>query len=272
MAGAKKIELMLIDGKANGLRQARIHSSAITSYVIPRKLVSEAGKQDGIDRHGVYFLFDKEKANIYIGQTSNGIHRIEEHNRSKEFWEIAIMFLADNKTFSLDTISGLEKFLIENAKVISLYHVENAVVPKYQIDTFDMPTIQDFYADIRLIMETLGFPLEPNEEDEPKETVYHCVRKTADARMVVRDGSFFVLKGSKLNPIESPSISPSASTLREKLVSAGKLKKDSMELGVDVDFPSPSSAAIFVYGASANGWTEWANEDGITIDILIRKK
>ena len=272
MAGAKKIELMLINGKANGLLQARIHSSAITSYVVPRKLISDAGKLDGIDRHGVYFLLDKEKENIYIGQTTNGIHRIEDHNRSKEFWDIAILFLADSKTFSLDTISGLEKFLIEKAKTAALYNVKNAVVPKYKIDAFDMPTIQDFYGDIGLIMETLGYPLEASVEDAPKEITYHCVRKTADAKMTVRKGEYVVLKGSKLNPVEFSSMHPSLSSLRKKLISDGKLKKDNMELLEDTAFPSPSAAAVFVYGASSNGWVEWADDDGVTIDKTIRRK
>lgn len=272
MAGIKKIELMLIDGTANGILQVRIHPSTITSYVMPRKLLSGASKLSGIDRHGVYFLFDKARTHVYVGQTTNGIHRIEDHNRTKEFWDTAILFLADNKTFNLDSISGLEKFLIEKAKETAIYQVKNAVVPKFQIDPFDLPTIQDFYGDICLIMATLGYPLEITEEDKPKETVYRCVRKNAEAKMAIRGAQYVVLSGSKLNPVESPSIHPSASTLRKKLIAEGKLDKDSMVLQVDVAFPSPSAAAVFVYGASANGWTEWVNESGATIDKIIRNK
>lgn len=272
MPGVKKIELMLIDGKGNGLRQARIHPSTITSYIVPRKDISAAGKLSGIDRHGVYFLLDKAKERIYVGQTTTGIHRIEEHNRSKEFWDVAILFLADNKTFNLDSISGLEKFLIEKVKETGMYQVQNSVVPKFLIDAFDLPTIQDFYADISLIMESLGYPLEKPEKEKIDEVVYHCVRKTADAKMTVRKGEYVVLKGSKLNSVESSSMHSSLSVLRGKLISEGKLKKETMELLEDVAFSSPSAAAVFVYGASANGWSEWADDKGVTIDKTIRKK
>ena len=34
---------------------------------------------------------------------------------------------------------------------------------------------------------------------------------------------------------------------------------DRMELADDVEFASPSAAAVFVLGGSQNGWTEWVN-------------
>ena len=43
---------------------------------------------------------DNKIAQIYVGQTRNGVSRLDDHNRSKDFWNKAIMFLADNKTFS----------------------------------------------------------------------------------------------------------------------------------------------------------------------------
>ena len=55
-------------------------------------------------------------AQIYIGQTRNGIIRLDDHNRSKDFWNKAIMFLAESRTFTLDMISGLEKFAIIKAQ------------------------------------------------------------------------------------------------------------------------------------------------------------
>ena len=42
-------------------------------------------------------------------------------------------------------------------------------------------------------------------------------------------------------------------------------------LNVSVSFTSPSSAAMFVLGGSTNGWVEWKNKDGKTLDELFRK-
>ena len=72
-----------------------------------------------IKRPGIYYLINEDEDNniaqIYIGQTRNGIIRLDDHNRSKDFWNKAIMFLAESRTFTLDMISGLEKFAIIKA-------------------------------------------------------------------------------------------------------------------------------------------------------------
>ena len=33
-------------------------------------------------------------------------------------------------------------------------------------------------------------------------------------------------------------------------------------LAEDLEFPTPSAAAVFVLGGSQNGWTEWVSDDG----------
>ncbi len=49
------------------------------------------------------------------------------------------------------------------------------------------------------------------------------------------------------------------------------LKGDKYILNVSVPFTSPSSAAMFVLGGSTNGWVEWKNKDGKTLDEMYRK-
>lgn len=44
------------------------------------------------------------------------------------------------------------------------------------------------------------------------------------------------------------------------------------ELGEDLAFPSPSAAAVFVLGGSQNGWTEWVNGAGQTLDYVYRSE
>jgi hypothetical protein len=43
------------------------------------------------------------------------------------------------------------------------------------------------------------------------------------------------------------------------------------KLTVSVSFTSPSSAGQFVLGGSINGWVEWKDKDGKTLDELYRK-
>ena len=42
-------------------------------------------------------------------------------------------------------------------------------------------------------------------------------------------------------------------------------------LKVTLTFNTPSGASDFVLGGSTNGWTEWKNADGKTLDALYRK-
>ena len=40
----------------------------------------------------------------------------------------------------------------------------------------------------------------------------------------------------------------------------------------DKTFTSPSTAADFCLGRSANGWMEWKDKDGNTLDAVYRKQ
>ena len=132
MAISKKLEIIYHNGQPDGIRSIRRYLSTMTTYVIPRPLLSEAKKLTGINRPGIYYLIsetdDNKIAQIYVGQTRNGVSRLDDHNRSKDFWNKAIMFLADNKTFSLDMISGLEAFAIGKARLCRAKSCANRVL------------------------------------------------------------------------------------------------------------------------------------------------
>ena len=127
MAISKKLEVIYHNGQPDGIRSIRRNLSTMTTYVIPRPLLSEAKNISGINRPGIYYLINEDDGNkivqLYIGQTRNGIARLDDHNRSKDFWNKTIMFLAESKTFTLDMISGLEKFAIIKAQESKRYKV-----------------------------------------------------------------------------------------------------------------------------------------------------
>lgn len=106
MASSKKLEMIYYNGQPDGIRSIRRHLSTMTTYVIPRPLLSDAKKISGINRPGIYYLINENDENriaqIYIGQTRNGISRLDDHNRQKDFWNKAIMFLADSKWIDLE--------------------------------------------------------------------------------------------------------------------------------------------------------------------------
>ena len=276
MAISKKLEIIYHNGQPDGIRSIRRHLSTMTTYVIPRTLLSEAKKLSGINRPGIYYLIsendDNKIAQIYVGQTRNGVARLDDHNRSKDFWNKAIMFLADNKTFSLDMISGLEAFAINKAHESKRYKVENSVNPKYEIDEYDLPLIEEVYEEIKFIMATQGYKMDDAKVTLNEANTLHTTRNGVLAFGVYDGEHFEVLEGSEID-MNRKCHSSTFEKQRQTALNNGDIVKvdDKYKLTVSVSFSSPSSAAMFVLGGSTNGWTEWKDKDGKTLDEIHRK-
>ena len=276
MAISKKLEIIYHNGQPDGIRSIRRHLSTMTTYVIPRPLLAEAKKITGINRPGIYYLINENDENkiaqIYIGQTRNGVVRLDDHNRSKDFWNKAIMFLADSKTFSLDMISGLEEYAIMKAHESNRYKVENSVKPKYEIDEYDLPSIEEMYEEIQFIMATQGYKMDNAKMSMNEADIFQTSRKGIIARGVYGGDKFQVLEGSEIN-LEKPVHLEKYNRQRKELYEKGDIVKqgDKYVLTVTLEFNTPSGASDFVLGGSTNGWAEWKNKDGKTLDEIYRK-
>ena len=276
MAISKKLETIYHNGQPDGIRSIRRHLSTMTTYVVPRPLLSEAKKLSGINRPGIYYLIsendDNKIAQIYIGQTRNGVVRLDDHNRSKDFWNKAIMFLADNKTFSLDMISGLEAFAINKAYESKRYKVENSVNPKYEIDEYDLPLIEEVYEEIQFIMATQGYKMDNSKTTLNEADTLHTTRNGILAFGVYDGEHFEVLEGSEID-MNRKCHSAKMEKQRQTALANGDIVgvEGKYKLTVSVSFTSPSSAGQFVLGGSINGWVEWKDKDGKTIDEVYRQ-
>lgn len=277
MATSKKLEIIYYNGQPDGVRSVRRHLSTITTYVIPRPLLSEAKKISGITRPGIYYLINENDENkiaqIYIGQTRNGVTRLDDHNRSKDFWNKAIMFLADNKTFSLDMISGLEEYAIIKAHEANRYKVENSVKPKYEIDEYDLPSIEEVYDEIQFVMATLGYKMNNAKKNEDQREVLHTTRNGITAYGVYTGDKFEVLEDSEIDMFR-PCPFETLKKQRDTALKNGDIKliKGKYILTSSIEFTTPSGASSFVLGGNTNGWTEWKNKDGKTLDEIYRKQ
>ena len=276
MAISKKLETIYHNGQPDGIRSIRRNLSTMTVYVIPRPLLSEAKNISGINRPGIYYLInesdDNEIAQIYVGQTRNGIARLDDHNRSKDFWNKAIMFLAESKTFTLDMISGLEKFAIMKAQESKRYKVENTVVPKYEIDEYDLASVEEIYDEIQFIMGTQGYKMDDSKTSLDEADVLHTTRNGIEAFGIYDGEKFEVLEGSQVNIDKKVSLERYNKQRTELLENGSITKIDGKYiLNVILTFNTPSGASDFILGGSTNGWAEWKNKDGKTLDELYRK-
>ena len=276
MAISKKLEVIYHNGQPDGIRSIRRNLSTMTTYVIPRPLLSEAKNISGINRPGIYYLINEDDGNkivrLYIGQTRNGIARLDDHNRSKDFWNKAIMFLAESKTFTLDMISGLEKFAIIKAQESKRYKVENNIVPKYEIDEYDLAAVEEIYEEIQFIMATQGYKMNDAKITLNEADILHTTRNGITAFGIYDSEKFDVLEGSQIN-IDKPAHLQKYNRQREELILQQSIVNVDGKyiLKVTLDFKTPSGASDFVLGGSTNGWTEWKNKDGKTLDELYRK-
>lgn len=276
MAISKKLEMIYHNGQPDGIRSIRRNLSTMTTYVIPRSLLSEAKNISGINRPGIYYLINEDDGNkivqLYIGQTRNGITRLDDHNYSKDFWNKAIMFLAESKTFTLDMISGLEKFAIIKAQESKRYKVENSIVPKYEIDEYDLAAVEEIYDEIQFIMATQGYKMNDAKSTLNEADILHTTQNGIMAFGVYNGEKFEVLDGSQIN-LGKPAYLQRYNRQREDLISQQSIVNADGKyiLKVTVDFDTPSGASNFVLGGSTNGWVEWKNKDGKTLDELYRK-
>ena len=208
MAINKKLEIIYHNGQPDGIRSIRRKLSTMTTHVIPRPLLSEAKNISGITRPGIYYLINEDDGSkivqLYIGQTRNGITRLDDHNRSKDFWNKAIMFLADSKTFTLDMISGLEKFAIIKAQESKRYKVENNVVPKYEIDEYDLAAVEEIYDEIQFIMATQGYKMNDAKSTLNEADILHTTRNGITAFGTYDGKSLTYWKGRKSILINPP--------------------------------------------------------------------
>lgn len=92
--------------------------------------------------------------------------------------------------------------------------------------------------------------------------------KVITAKAVICNGHWTLLKGSILGLVEDVGGSQKAKETRETmpLDSNGKLLED-VELGIC----SPSFAGNVVINQACNGWTEWKDKDGNSVDIYRKK-
>lgn len=277
MASSKKLEVIYYNGQPDGIRSIRRHLSTMTTYVIPRPLLAEAKKISGINRPGIYYLINENDENkiaqIYVGQTRNGISRLDDHNRQKDFWNKAIMFLSDSKTFSLDIISGLEEYAIVKAHESKRYAVENNVKPQYEIDEYDLPIIEEIYEEIQFIMATQGYKMSGSARDLNNADILHTTRNGVKAFGVYDGEKFEVLDGSHIN-MDKPANLERYNRQRTELLEKGSISvvDGRYILHATIEFNTPSGASDFVLGGSTNGWVEWKNGEGKTLDAIFRKK
>lgn len=278
----KTIQIFLTDGSPRGIKLAEITSNIELAVFIPRNQINEAGKRAEVSLPGIYFLFGESETGskpiVYIGQSRDCLNRIKTHDQKKDFWNYAVLIVSKTKTFTQTHIEYLEELAISKAYEANRYEIENAASPK----KFNVPEtleadLLDNFDTIKILLSTLGFPLfEPLTQSKPNnqhENKLFCKGKLATAEGEYTDDGFVVFKGSTANIDFAPTSNASNYLLRNKLIESKVLERKG-EVYVfteDYLFNTPSAASNQVLARNSNGWLEWKDAKGKTLDDLKRK-
>lgn len=279
MVRGKSIQIYLPDGNPKGIKVCEIPNSVIKAVFIPRNLLDKVSEFENIEKVGIYFLFSEKdelsRFQTYIGEAEEIRKRLKQHDTSeKDYWNFAVCFMSEKNNLNKAHIKFLESYCHEEAKNSNRTELKNSCSP--QKSTLSKPEEDfalNFYDEMKLILGTLGYPIfEKIKRTESKEEVFFCKNKSAFAIGNLTEEGFLVYKDSIANKGERPSANKFVTEKRRALISEGILKqeKDTLIFTRDYIFNSPSLAASVVAGGNANGWKEWKNESGLTLDELKR--
>lgn len=290
----KSIQLFLMDGEASGRIKCTLANWTGVAFKIPRTELDKCKDRDDLKQSGVYFLFvtsdETGKGVVYIGQAGarkNGegiLNRLQEHKRNpeKDYWTEAIVFTTSNNSLGATEISYLENRFCNMALAANRYEVRNGNDPTPGNITEEKESeMEEFIDYAKVIMGTLGHKLfeplgkpivnvsESNINDAVQGAVgLHLARNIKKVGRIEADGvqtteGFVVLQGSHIASVDDNTIPAVIKERRKKanIDENGILQEDML-------FTSPSYAAMFVIGKSANGLTSWKTSNGKTLKSL----
>ena len=236
------------------------------------------------------FAYETGKNVVYIGQAGarkNGegiLNRLQEHKRNpeKDYWTEAIVFTTSNNSLGPTEISYLENRFCNMALKAKRYEVKNGNDPTPGNITEEKESeMEEFIDYAKVIMGTLGHKVfEPlnkpviaatqasNDTVAEDAIELHLERTIKNVGKVEANGKqtaegFVVLQGSSISPVDDDTV---PAVIKERRVKA-QLDEHHI-LQEDLLFSSPSYAAMFVIGKSANGLTSWKTVDGKTLKSL----
>jgi hypothetical protein len=212
------------------------------------------------------------------GQTGDLKTRLTAHNKEKEFWERALILISRTNSLTQTHALFLEWHCLQSCRKAGRYidlNGNNGSKP-HTPAPLEADCIEIFETG-RDLLATLGFPLfvpvVKAGADEPDE-VFYCKASGSNGRGLYTEEGFVVFKGSKARKENVPSVAGTAiERFRAKLQETGVVVPEGEWLVFTKDFlfQSPSMAAIALAGRTANGWLEWKNKDGKTLDALKRQ-
>lgn len=270
----KTVTTYLIDGDPKGTQYAFISNKICQMFVVPRSNLAYLNTQDKLQKPAFYILLGEDemtKPQAYIGETENFRERVKDHDSKKSFWQKALIFVSKDADMTKADVQYLEYKAISEAKNANTFVLnDNKQTPKapnlpeYQKDSMD-----EFFEDVKFLAAFVGCNIFEVVQEE-KEHLFYATGRGCNAKGFYSSNGFTVLKGSVI--AQNTTSSFKGIEHREKMLQEYSAIEDGkIIMTSDKTFTSPSTAACFCLGRSANGWIEWKDKEGNTLDSVYRK-
>ena len=268
----KNFNLYLIDGTAQGKISCKTENWAGVAFKIPKTQIENCAEISELQHAGIYFLFSESAVSIGAGKLKS----------DADFWDDAIFFTYQKKSFEMTDLKFLKYKFSKKISAANRYELKSDYeIFSESIAIEKKSTLELFASYVETILYIFGYKIfEPPKEIAPvensadTENLFYLERNLQDAQMTVKatckrisENIYVVLAGSQISPVTAKYISDNIKKERKK----AKISDENILLK-DVSFKTPSGAAEFVTGLSANGWQTWKTKDGITLcDFLNRQ-
>ncbi|QTD39434.1 GIY-YIG nuclease family protein [Sporosarcina sp. Te-1] len=260
----------------NNLRIVQDPTSQIRGIYFTKSQIKKVEELPFTNHHAVYFLFSEDDASLYIGKSINGIVRLKDHLREKDFWQFAVLFVTDNNSFDTLSIDYLEQHFIHVFSKTQ-YSLENRDlrVVKPNVNMFTEAALLSFANHIAFLLEALGISTSNQPtvvgEKMDQEDIFHA-KKPFEATIHLTDGRFILQAGSIIQAPAETTLdwSDNGAFYRryrhkfDQLIEADKavlITQSTAKLLENIEFNKPSMPAELCSGNSQNGWLFWEGLD-----------
>lgn len=271
----KTIRLFLLEGDPTGAKKVQLSNWSGLAFVIPRNKLEIVNKRDELAKQCVYFLIGGTSMSpeVYIGEAENFQRRIVQH-QVKDFWNTCVVFLSKDENLSKAHVRFLEATFVGDCQKANRAKLHNGNSPEgSKLSEEDESEMSEFKQNMKLLLSTLSYTFhEIPEVSEKSDEIYFIEAKGLKSKGVYTAEGMIVLEGSQVAKEEAPSIHKYLHNLRVEKLQENALvdRGEYFEVIQKMIFSSLSTAAGFVMGRTANGWTNWKNMDGKTIDEVER--
>ena len=254
---------------ASNLKVFQDLTNQIKAFFFTRDYIRDVEKLESGQNYAVYFLFDKTEADdltkVYVGQSKQGAHRMQDHSLNKMFWSFCLMFVTDNNSFDALTIDYLEYYFIQKLGKSGQYILDNKAMRKNEpnVSIYDKPTINAYISQIEFLLKAEGINIE-EEKSDLFTKFYKPRNKKYKAEIFVKDGSFILKSGSIIKrPVQSSESWSDGGAFFNRynnyinqFLNDEKIERygDDYRSLVNLTFSSPSGVASLISGLAENGW------------------